>query len=65
MLDPENFCRLLFFKNPGLQKSSKGAVRTLLIKEEDTALLKAEHAIPLKEAEQRYFKSAIRELSNC
>jgi hypothetical protein len=40
------------------------AVRTLLTNEEDTALLKAEHGIPLREEEQRYLKSAIRKLSN-
>jgi hypothetical protein len=50
--------------NQGLQEKSKEAVRTLLTKEEDTALLKAEHGIPLREEEQRYLKSAIRKLSN-
>jgi hypothetical protein len=48
----------------GRQKESKEAVRTLLTNEEDTALLKAEHGIPLREEEQRYLKSAIRKLSS-
>jgi hypothetical protein len=48
----------------GLQEKSKEAVRTLLTNEEDTALLKAEHGIPLREEEQRYLKSAIRKLSS-
>ena len=53
-----------YFKE-GLQKKSKEGLITVLTKEEDTALLKAEHGIPLKEEERRYLKSAIRKLSNC
>lgn len=48
-----------------VQKESKEGVITVLTKEEDTALLKAEHGIPLKEEELRYLKSAIRKLRNC